>query len=169
MNIKKPLLIVGAVTTIGAAGLIGSQAAFAATSTSGSTSLVDKIAQKFNLNKADVQAVFDENRVEHEAAEQSRVETKLNQAVTDGKLTTEQKDKILAKRKELQDAREADKAAMQDKTPEERHTAMEAKRTELEQWAKDNNIPTEYLRFVAGHGGRGHGPGGPGPASFQSM
>jgi uncharacterized membrane protein YhiD involved in acid resistance len=169
MNIKKPLLIAGAVTTIGAAGLISSQAAFAATSTSGSTSLVDKIAQRFNLNKADVQAVFDENKAERQAEMQAKVEAKLNQAVTDGKLTTEQKYKILAKRQEFQATFEANKDAMKDNTPEERRADREAKRTELEQWAKDNNIPTEYLRFVAGHGGRGHGPGGPGPASFQSM
>lgn len=159
MNIKKSLLVAGAVTTIGTAGLVGSQAVLAASDSTGSTSLVDKIAQKFNLNKADVQAVFDENRAEHEADRQAKVETKLNQAVTDGKLTAEQKDKILAKRKELQDARQADMDAMKDKTPEERRAVHEAKRTELEQWAKDNNIPTEYLRFVAGH--PGHGPGGP--------
>ncbi len=159
MNIKKPLLIAGAISTIGFAGLAGSSLASAQSSTSGSDSLVSKIAQKFNLKTEDVQAVFTEDRNAREAEHQASIEKELTQAVTDGKITADQKDKIVAKQKELQTSMEANRDAMKDKTEAERKAAMDAKRTELEQWAKDNNIPTEFLRYV--HGGHG-GPGGPG-------
>lgn len=159
MNVKKPLLIAGAVAAIGSAGLAGSSLVSADSNTAGQDGLVDKIAQKFNLNKSDVKAVFDQDRADHQAKMQANVEKQLSQAVTDGKLTADQKDKILAKRKEMQASRDSDRDTMKNKTPAERKAAMEAKRTELEQWAKDNNIPTEYLRFVmGGPGGRGHGP-----------
>jgi hypothetical protein len=157
MNIRKPLLIAGALTTIGAAGLAGNSMILAESGTSGAESLVSKIAQKFNLKTEDVQAVFDEEKSTHEAERQAKMEEKLNQAVTDGKLTAEQKDKIIAKHKELQTQMEADREAMKDKTHDERHAAMEAKRTELEQWAKDNNIPLEYLHVIHKHGGPGRG------------
>ncbi len=52
---------------------------------------------------------------------------------------------------------------MKDKTDEERKSAMEAKRTELEQWAKDNNIPMQYLRGSGGPGGHGMRRFGDGP------
>jgi hypothetical protein len=45
---------------------------------------------------------------------------------------------------------------MQSMTRDERRAAMQDQREELQQWAKDNNIPVDYLMF----GGRGHGPGG---------
>lgn len=156
MNIKKPLLIAGAVTTIGLAGLVGTSVVSAASDTNSSGTLVDKIAQKFNLNKADVQAVFDQNRADHEAEHQADLKTRLDQAVKDGKLTTDQENKILAKLKELQADRDANRASMKDKTPAERKVAQDAKKAKIEQWAKDNNIPTEYLHFF---GPRGHGPG----------
>ncbi len=158
MNIKKSLLITSAAVAIGAAGLVGTAAVSAATDSTNSSSLVDKIAQKFNLNKSDVQAVFDQNRSDHEAQHQADVKAKLDQAVKDGKLTADQETKILDKLKELQTQRDADRTAMKDKTPEERKAAIEAKKAELEQWAKDNGIPTDFLHFL--HPG-GHGFGGP--------
>jgi hypothetical protein len=164
MNIKKPLLIAGAVTSIAAAGVAGNALVSAQTSSSGNDSLASKIAQKFNLKTEDVQAVFDEDKAAKQADHQALVEKDLTQAVTDGKLTSDQKDKILAKQKELQAARDAERTAMAGKTEAERHAVMEAKkaemdakRAELQKWATDNGIPTEYLRYVMGHGGRGHG------------
>lgn len=170
MNIKRPLLLVGVFTSIGAAGLGSSALVTAETNTSGTDSLATKIAQKFNLKTEDVQAVFTEDRAAKETERQAEVEKTLAQAVTDGKLTAEQKDKIIAKQKELQTQRESEHAAMEGKTDAEREAALEAKktemdtkRTELTKWAADNNIPTEYLKYVTGHGDKGPGgPGGPG-------
>lgn len=161
MNIKKSLLVAGAVTSISAAGLVGNSVVSAEANTStGSETLVSKIAKKFNLKTEDVQAVVDEDRKAHQAEHTANVEKDLSQLVTDGKITAEQKDKIVAKQKELQSQREADRDSMKNKTEAERKAAMDAKKAELEKWAKDNNIPTEYLRYVMGHG-HGHGHGGP--------
>jgi hypothetical protein len=121
--------------------------------TGSSTSIVEKIASKFNLNKAEVQKVFDEERTVHEAEHQQAMKDRLAQAVKDGKLTQDQADKITAKQAEMK----AYMDSLKDKTHEERHMAMESKRTELEQWAKDNNIPTEYLGKMGGRGGHGGG------------
>lgn len=161
MNIKKSLLIAGVVTSISAAGLGGTALVHAqsnAQGNDGASSLVTKLAQKFNLKTEDVQAVFDEDKTAKDAERQATAEKELSQAVTDGKLTSAQKDKIIAKAKELQAERKAehDSSAKNSKTKEERKAAMDTKRTALEKWASDNSIPTEYLKYVGGH--NGHGP-----------
>lgn len=125
--------------------------ASAESSTNGN-SLVDKIATTFNLNKDEVQKVFDEDRQTHESERQAKTKERLEQAVKDGKLTQEQVDKILAKQQEM----ESSMNDLRDQTEEERKAAMETKRTELEEWAKNNNIPDEFAHFL-----RGPGPGGP--------
>lgn len=143
------------------------------------SSLVQKIADKFGLKKEDVQAVFDQDRAEHQvemeakrAERQAEMETKykaqLDQDVKDGKITEAQKELILAKRKELEASRQAEMQNMQGKTAEERKAAMEAKKTEmekkrkeLEDWAKQNGIDLKYLMGGFGRHGGPDGPGGP--------
>lgn len=161
---KKKLLTAAAVATIGVAGL-GTGAAFAVSDSDGSSdpmsSLVSAIATKFNLKTSEVQAVFDEQRSTMEAEREQEVKDKVAALVKDGKLTQAQADKINAKRAELKAAREADRDSMQDKTADERKTAMETKKTELDKWLSDNDIDDDYAYLLMG-GGRGHGPGGPG-------
>jgi uncharacterized protein (DUF305 family) len=156
---RKQLLVAGIATAVGITGLTGVGIASAATNaaTSPMSGLVEAISTKFNLNKTDVQAVFDEQRTKMQAEREAEVKQEVAQLVTDGKLTQDQADKINAKRAELQKAREAAMTAGETKTREERKSEVDAKRTELETWATDNGIDTEYLRFVMGHGGRGHG------------
>ena len=156
---KKTLLVAGAVTTLGTIASVGLGSVYAATNTSGSGTIVDKIATKFNLNKDEVQKVFEEDRAEKETEHQQAMEERLTQAVTDGKLTEDQKAKILAKMAELK-ANRPNMEELKNKTPEERHQLMEQHRTELEQWAKDNNIPEEYMPFHI-RVKAGGGPGGP--------
>lgn len=160
-KVKSIALSAAALTAIGGLGVVGTTVASAQTdSNSGNTSLVDKLASKFNLNKADVQKVFDEDRSQHEAEREAKDKARLDQAVKDGKLTQEQEDKIIAKQKELKSERDTNRDAMKDKTDAERKATMDAKKAELEKWAKDNNVPIEYLGPGGGHGPRGHGPGG---------
>lgn len=165
-RLKKSLAVAGVASGISLAVIAGTGAVSAATSTDDKStnpesSLIDKLVSKFGLNKSDVQAVFDEEHTAREAEHQQRVEERLTQAVTDGKITEDQKTKILAKMKEIKADMEANRDSMKDKTQAERKADMEAKRAELEKWASDNNIPTEYLRMgmMGGHGGPG-GPGG---------
>lgn len=160
---KKQLVAMGIATAVGVTSLAGIGVANAATDTSSNSnpmsSLVEAIATKFNLSESEVQSVFDEQRTQMEAEREAEVKEKVAQLVTDGKISQAQADKINAKRAELKKEREANRDSSDTKTREEMKSEMEAKRTELEAWAKENDIDDQYLRYVMG-GGRGHG--GPG-------
>lgn len=109
------------------------------------TNLVQKIASKFNLNKDDVQKVFEEDRQEHHVQMQKDFEDRMSQLVKDGKITEEQKTKILAKFKEMEASHEAEMDQMKSMTREERQAKMKAHKDELEKWAKDNGIDLSVL------------------------
>lgn len=158
---KKQFITAGIATAVGVAGLVGVGVANAETSTSGTgthpmSSLVEAISSKFNLDKTKVQAVFDEQHTKMEAERAEQVKTELTKLVSDGKLTQDQMDKIVAKRAELEKDRAHNRTAHQSLSDAERDTKRQERKTALETWAKENNIPTEYLRYVMG-GGRGHG------------
>lgn len=151
MALKKTLMIAGAVTSIGLGG--ASLAAHAASAESGDvvkpagmSSLVSKLAERFNLNEDDVEAVFEEHKVETEAKHEARLEVRLSEAVAEGKLTEEQKTKILAKFEELKASR-PELSETEEKSPDERKQTRLEKHDELEKWAEENGIPEEYLRF----------------------
>lgn len=148
MAIKKPAVITSAIVGGAMLSVMGLSAVSA--QGQGQSDLVDKLAQKFNLNKSEVQKVFDEERAAHEAERKAKMKERLDQLVKDGKLTQDQANKIVAKFEENKTFRES----LKDKSAEERKAAMEQHRTEMEQWAKDNGIDLKYIRP---HGG----PGGP--------
>lgn len=127
---KRIALSAVAITAISGATMLGSTAVNA--QESGGT-VVERIASKFNLNKDEVQKVFDEVRDEQQAERQKDMSERLQDKVASGDINAEQKTLIENKFKELQTKREAE------------HDA-------LEQWAQDNGIDKKYL-----HGGRGHG------------
>lgn len=115
--------------------------------------LVQKIIEKFGLNEEEVSKVVEEYRSENQG-------NRLDEAVANGKITSEQKDKILAKMEELQ----KENLNFQDMTQEERRTQMETHRAELEKWAEDNGIDASYIMgFGKGpHMGKGSGMMGSG-------
>lgn len=128
-------------------------------------SLAEKIATQFDIDEDEVQAVIANDHAERRVQMQKHAEKRLQVAVDIGKLTPEQKDKIITKMKELELNHAAKHEEMKNKPEEERHAAMNVERDELKKWAQDNNIPTEYLFFAGrGHGGlemggrRGDGP-----------
>lgn len=162
MKVRKSLIVACAAGSLG----LASVGALAATSTNSSGSLVDDVTNHFHLNKSEVQQVFDNHRKTEQANHEQKYEDRLNQAVKDGKLTSDQKDKILAKHKEMISFMES----LKDKTPQERHDAMKTKMDELKTWEKDNNIPVGYLGGPGmGHHGFGHGPKGDGPGEGIGM
>lgn len=153
---KKTIVTYALLTVIGL-GTIGTTSVFAQTPTDTQNpmdSLVQKIATKFGLNQSDVQAVFDADREEHHAEMKANFEKQLSQYVTDGKITDAQRQLILQKRAELDAAHEAKKDSATNLTPEERKSQMDAERTSLEAWAKDNGIDMQYLMPQRG---KGHG------------
>jgi polyhydroxyalkanoate synthesis regulator phasin len=130
MKLTKKHMMAGVVTTVIAGSLIGANAASA--QTSNGSSIVDKIVAKFNLNKDEVQAVFDEQRTEQQAERATEMSDRLQDKVNSGDITAEQKTLIEQKLAEQQ-------------------TTRETERTELEKWASDNGVDMKYLM-----GGRGH-------------
>ena len=162
-KISKSQIVAAAAIALGlsAVGTGVIQAAANNNSTKPMNGLVTAIAQKFNLNPTDVQAVVDSQRMqmkaEHQQKEAQMLADRLKQAVANQKLTQAQADLITAKQQELENF----EASLTGKTPEERATAMKSQFASLGQWASANNIPKEYLLFNL------HFAGGPGrKASF---
>lgn len=149
-------------TTVGLASLTGLGVVSAATNNNGQQGLVDKIASQFNLNKDDVQKVFDDNRAEHEAERQAKASERLQSLVDDGTITAEQKSAIETKMAELKSKREANREEFKNLSEDERKAKMDEKRTELEAWATEQGLDLTKLKGIFGghHGpGHGHGPG----------
>ena len=123
----------------------------AQTPSEGTQTIIQRIAQRFNLNETDVQKVFEEQRDEHHAQMKKNLEEKLTQAVKDGKITEVQKTAILNKFSEIK----TNKPDFKNMTPDQRKQAMDQKKTELENWAKENGLSLETLQEVLGHDGIG--------------
>jgi hypothetical protein len=133
---KKALIlsIMALALVIGTAGWANNTKA--QTTTIGNKTIVDKLADKFKLNQNDIQSVFDEERQEKQKTRQVQMNAKLDQAVKDGVLTEDQKQKIIAKRESNQKERIKQRAEMQ-------------------QWLKDNGIDAEKLHPYSGKFGKG--------------
>jgi hypothetical protein len=153
MQIPKKMLIPMAALAVVVAGAYGVAQVSAASSPSGThTSLAQRIADAFHLDQSKVQAVIDQQHQENQATRESKYETRLSQAVTAGKLTSAQKDLILAEHNklagELQTAMSGSAA--------DRRTAMKNIRSESKAWAAQNNIAEKWLigpgRLRGGHG-----------------
>jgi 3-hydroxyacyl-CoA dehydrogenase len=147
MNAKKTVLVAAAAATVGLTGIGGLGVASAATSSSTNpeASLIDKLVSKFDLNRSEVEQVLEEQRTEKEAEIKQNIEDRLDEAVSDGKLTEAQKEAILDKLAELREERGTDREKLKDMTHEERHEHMQQKHAELKAWAEENDIPEEYL------------------------
>lgn len=131
---KKTLAAAIAAGTIGTAGITASVMA----ATDGNTGssyppIVQKIADRFHLNPADVNGVFKEQHQENMDKRQAKLKSYLDQKVKDGKITQDQENKILDKLKSLHDEFKTD--SKQDRRQNHRQMF-----SELQQWAKDNGI-----------------------------
>jgi hypothetical protein len=160
MQISKKMLIPMAAVAIVGAGMYGAaQVSAAADTTDPRTSLIQKLADTFHVDKSKVQAVFDEQHTQMQADREKDYEAQLTQAVEGGELTSAQKTSVLAERKKLAAKIEAIMKDDSTDTREERRAAMDKVRTEGQDWAKANNIDAKWL--MGGGGGHMHGPGGP--------
>lgn len=160
----KQLLVAGIVGTVGIAGLttVGVAGATSDRGSGSESSLVDKLASTFNLDKSKVQKVFDEERSDRDAKHAEKLSERLQKLVDEGTITSAQKTAIEAKLKELKAEQEEFKEELKDSTREERKVKMEEKRQELETWAKAQGIDLDELKGVFfGGPGRDHDRTGP--------
>ena len=126
-------VIMGAVSALTILLIGGASMSAFAQGNNSDGSLVDKVASKFNLNKQEVQSVFDEDRQAHQAEQKAERSTELQSKVDDGTITAEQKTAI-------------------EKKLEEMHASREQSKVSLEEWAKQNNIDAKYV-MMGGRGG----------------
>lgn len=105
------------------------------------TSIVQRIAERFNLDESEVQQVFDEAHEDrHQMMKEHRIEH-LDEAMENGDITAEQKQAILDKHNEMKTNMEE----LKDLTHEERHEAMQALHKEMQQWLDDNDISLSFM------------------------
>lgn len=157
-SLTKTLVVAGVVGTVGAGALAGGAVANAESGTNSGdpvSSLVDKIASTFNLDKSKVQQVFDQQRSDMEAKHEKELQSRLQALVDKGTITTAQKSAIEAKITELKNERKADRDTIKSMSDAEREAAMEKRRTDMETWAKEQGLDLSKLRGILG------GPGGP--------
>lgn len=131
----------------------------------GQAAIAERIASRFNLNKDEVQKVFEEGRGERQKNRQENFAKSLSLAVTRGELTEAQKNLIMDKKTELEKRRDTIRGDreknwenLKNMTAEERQAAMEKRRSEMKAqqeeitaWAKANGIDVKYL-MGAGRG-----------------
>lgn len=119
----------------------------------GFSALVEKLAERFNLNQGEVEAVFEEHGQERKQNMAAHFEERLAQLVSEGKLTEEQKAAIEAKKQEFQSEREE----MRSLSLEERKERMEAHHQEMKTWMEEQGIDIEEVcpdggRFIGRRG-----------------
>ncbi len=141
---KRAIVTAAIVATLGASVFAAVTTTYAATipavNDNPVSGLVTAIADKFHLNKDDVQAVFDEQRNQVHADLEAKMSAHLDQAVKNGKLTQAQADAITAKQAELNTFMQSQK----DVAPADRQAAMKTEMDSLKTWAKDNSIPPGF-------------------------
>ena len=142
MNTSKKFLVAGmTIVTMTSAGLFLNSAI--AKGGNDLTGLASTLATQYHLNQTQVKVTLDEFRSQKLAEREAEIAKGLDQAVTDGALTQDQREKILAKRSEvktkLNEIRTITSAS-------DRQTARQQLRQDLKQWAKDNSIPLRWLR-----------------------
>lgn len=116
-----------------------STSAFAANVNAGRNSEQSQaLAEKLGIDQSKVETAMEEIRSERQQQRKTEVSSKLDEAVNDGVITAEQKQKILDKQAEVQ-------------------KQMGQKRTEMEQWYKDNGIDFDKVHQYIGFGGNGQG------------
>ena len=121
--------------------------------------LIQKLASTFGKSETEVQTVFSQFRTEQQATREAEFEARLTTAVTEGKLTEEQKQLVIAKHTELQAQHEADFANKDSMTREEWQAKRQAEHDALDSWAESNGIDLSSVMPERGPMGGGKGRG----------
>ena len=112
--------------------------------------IIQKIIDKFNLNPDEVKTTMDEVWKERHERREDELQQKLNQALKEGKITKEQKNKIMAKHEEIEKNREE----WQNLSRKEKREKMEEFQEKMRAWAESEGI---NLQNIMGFGMRMRG------------
>lgn len=159
---KSPLVVGGVAVILAVSGVatVGVVNAVAGPQEHGTmSSLIDKIASTFNLDRNKVEKVFNDQHAEHKENHLIMIKQRLQKLVDEGTITGAQKTAIEVKLVDLKQQHETDKASYKNLNPEQRKEKMKQKRADLENWAKEQGLDLSKLSGIfSGHGlqGRGH-------------
>ncbi|MCK5566584.1 MAG: hypothetical protein KAI62_01645 [Actinomycetia bacterium] len=103
---------------------------------SGYPLLVERFAERFDLDPDEIMEFLKELKEERIASTEEKFEEKLDELVEDGKITEEQKKAILEKKEELA----AFKEELEGMTIAEACEAIKDMREELKDWAEENDL-----------------------------
>lgn len=139
----------------------GSTQALADDSGEGFPPLIQRLIERFNLDEEEVGEVLSDFREEHHVMMQTRMDERLSQLVSEGTITTDQKQALLDKHVEMRAEHEELMANWDSLTEEERLATHDAHRDELQAWAEENGLDlSEVLGIGKFHGGiKHHGMG----------
>lgn len=150
MKYSPKILAAAAIIAGVSASAVGVSTTFAMHETKGGgpNDLITAIAERFNLNEAEVKAVFEEHRALMAESMKAEAEERLAIAVEDGKLTAEQAEAIKQKHEE----NEAFRESLKDLDEEERREAMKSHMEESKAWAEEQGIPLGSFIGKGNHG-----------------
>jgi len=146
-SILVPVIVLGAALT---GAILWNNTGVDAANTERRGEMAKDLAAKLNVEESKVTEAMDAIHTERQAERKAEVSTKLDQAVTDGAITAEQKQKILDKMAENQ-------AANTDGQNRGKN------RDAMKQWYTDNGIDFDKIHDYIGFGpgnGEGNGMGG---------
>ena len=117
-----------------------------------SGALAQTIAQKFGLDKSQVQSAIDDFRQTKFVTRQQKMNEarlkRLDTLVSLGKITEEQKKLILEEQARLEKLHPA--GSFKEMTPEERKKIFDAEKSEIGVWAKAHGIDPKYIKMGLG-------------------
>lgn len=164
MILKQKLFTVTMLVSVGLSALFVTAPAYAQGTGSGGdnffSGLVSFIAQKFGLEKSQVQSAITDyhskQKTKNQINMQEREKIRLDMLVTQGKITTGQETAI---KNELT-ALKAKYAPVQGDTFAQRKSKMQSLQADLKAWAASNKIDMQYIQpfgFKRGMGHKGFG------------
>ncbi len=123
-----PIALFGLMISVGAYGVANAEES--------RLPIVERLAERFDLDVNEVQEFFSEFKKERTIEHKVKGEGKLDQLVEDGVITEEQKQALLERKEEIKEQREGLKSL----SPEERREAMNQAHEEMKAWMKENGI-----------------------------
>jgi hypothetical protein len=113
--------------------------------------IIQNLASKFGLKQEDVAQVFADTK-------KQQTSDRLDEAVQNKLITTDQKNLILSKQEEI--TAKINEIDAKQLTAAERQTQMQTLMSDVKAWATQNNIPLRFVEMGLGRGsgfGRGFG------------
>ena len=108
---------------------------------SGYPLLVERFAERFDLDPDEVMEFLEELKEERIASTEEKFEERLDELVEDEKITEDQKDAILEKKGELAEFKEE----LKDMTLAEAKEAIKDMHEDLKEWAEENDLELRHF------------------------